>query len=419
MIMKTSAASTTSECDDNGNGRNSALPATSAFPDFAPWPSFSPAEIEAVNRVLQSGNVNYWTGEEGRTFEREFADWTGTRFAIALANGTLALEAALDGVGIAPGDDVVVPCRTYVATASSVAMKGARPVFADVDPVSQNVTAATIRAVLTPRTRAVIVVHLAGCPCDMDSILELAREKGLKVIEDCAQALGATYRGRRVGSFGDIGAFSFCQDKIMTTGGEGGMITTNDESSFSRMWSLKDHGKNCDRVFSSSHPPGFRWLCDSFGSNWRMTEMQAAIGRVNLPHLAGWVKTRREHAAFLLDGFKDLKGLRLIVAPPEVTHAYYKLYAFVRPETMRPGWSRDRLLAEIAARGVPCFVGSCSEVYREAAFVRAGFVPAAPCEVSRGLGETSLMFLCHHTLSRAALEKTVAVVRAVAGEACT
>jgi dTDP-4-amino-4,6-dideoxygalactose transaminase len=234
---------------------------------LAPWPSFTPEEADAVQKVLLSNKVNYWTGTEGREFEKEFAAYCGAKHAIALTNGTVALELALFALGIGPGDEVITTSRTFIASASCIVMRGATPVIADVDPVSQNVTAETIRPLITPRTRAIIAVHLAGWPCDMDPILALAREHGLKVIEDCAQCHGATYKGRPVGSLGDVAAFSFCQDKIMTTGGEGGMLTTRDTALWERAWAFKDHGKSFDAVYNRQHPPGFRWLHESFGTN--------------------------------------------------------------------------------------------------------------------------------------------------------
>src|ERR1039458_6044205 len=264
---------------------------------FAPWPHFTPDEVDAVSRVVQSGKVNYWTGSEGRLFEEEFAAFTGSKHAIALANGTVALELALHALGVGPGDGGVGASRTFIASASCAVMRGAVPVVADVDRNSQNITADTVRAALTPRTRAIIPVHLAGWPCDMDPILELARERGLWVIEDCAQAHGATYKGRTVGSMGDVNAFSFCQDKIMTTGGEGGLLTTNDPDKWARAWAFKDHGKSYDAVYNRTHLPGFRWLHESFGTNWRLTEIQSALGRVLLRKLPQMVEKRRGLAA--------------------------------------------------------------------------------------------------------------------------
>jgi len=385
---------------------------------FAPWPSFGAEEIEAAAGVLRSGKVNYWTGEEGRLFEQEFAAAVGSRYAIALSNGTVALELALFALGIGPGDEVVTTSRTFIASASAVVMRGATPVIAEVDPESQNLTAETVRQVLSPRTRAIIVVHLAGWPCDMDPLLDLAQAHGLKVIEDCAQAQGATYKGRMIGSLGAAAAFSFCQDKIMTTGGEGGMLTTSDPDLWERAWSFKDHGKSYEAVFRRPHPAGFRWLHESFGTNWRLTEMQSAIGRVLLGKLPGWVEQRRRNAAVLAGQLGRIPALRIPLPPAEVDHAYYKFYCFVRPERLREGWSRDRILEAIVARGIPCFTGSCSEIYLEKAFRDAGLGPPERYPVAKELGETSLMFLVHPTLNQVDMEDTGRVVADVLAESC-
>jgi dTDP-4-amino-4,6-dideoxygalactose transaminase len=387
------------------------------IPVIAPWPQFEPDEVLAAMSVLQSGRVNYWTGEENRAFEREWADFVGTKHAIALANGTVALDLALFALGIGSGDDVLVTPRSYVASASSVAMCGARPVFADVDPDSQNVTVATLRAALTPATRAIVVVHLAGWPCDMPAIMDFAREHKLKVIEDCAQAHNATIavekQDQQVGSFGDIGCFSFCQDKIMTTGGEGGMLVTNDDALWRAAWSHKDHGKSYERVFNEHHPPGFRWLIESFGTNLRLTEMQAAIGRVQLRKLAQWSEARRRNASVLRTALSALPWLRVPWPADDRRHAAYRLYAFVRPERLPKGWDRDRLMSAINASGVPCFVGGCPEIYREKAFVEGGLAPLERLPVARQLGETSMSFLVHPTLSEQAIRECAATLTRV------
>ena len=379
---------------------------------FAPWPVFAEEEIRAAAEVLRSGKVNYWTGDEGRRFEREFAEFSGCRHAIALANGTVALEAALRALGVGPGDEVITTARTFIASASCAVAVGAKPVIADIDRESQNLTADTIHAALTPKTKAIVAVHLAGWPCEMDEILALAREHGLKVVEDCAQAHGASYKGRPVGSLGDAAAFSFCQDKIMTTGGEGGMLTTNREEVWRRAWSYKDHGKDYDAVYAPHHPAGFRWLHGSFGSNWRMTEMQAAIGRVVLPKLPQWVDARRRHAAMLDQRLQDISGLRVPRPPAHLRHAYYKYYVFVRPERLRKSWDRDRMMQAIHAAGVPCSVGSCGEIYREAAFAATG-ARETRLPVAKELAETSLMFMVHPTLSEESIQHTCAVVEEV------
>jgi dTDP-4-amino-4,6-dideoxygalactose transaminase len=367
---------------------------------LAPWPCFSEEEINAVGDVLRSGRVNYWTGDQCRAFERECAAWTNTTHAIAVANGTLALDLALAGLGVGPGDEVVVTPRTFIASVSCVVNAGARPVFADVDRDSGNIEAHTIERVLTDKTRAIIPVHLGGWPCDMQAIMDLARSRGIAVVEDCAQAHGARSRGRPVGGIGDIGAWSFCQDKIMTTGGEGGMVTLNDSERWSAMWSFKDHGKSWKAVYEREHPEGFRWLHESFGTNWRMLEMQAAIGRIQLGRLAGWTQARTRNAHRFAEIAARFPGaLRTPMPRPDDVHAYYRFYTYIRPEGLGSGWSRDRIIAEVNQRGVPLFQGSCSEVYREKAFEGTGIAPPQRLSGALDLGETSLMFLTHPTLT--------------------
>jgi dTDP-4-amino-4,6-dideoxygalactose transaminase len=374
--------------------------------NFPPWPSFTEEEALAVQQVLLSNRVNYWTGQEGRNFEREFAQWVGVKHAVAVANGTVALDLALKALGVGPGDEVVVTPRTFLASVSSIVNAGAVPVFADIDPDSQNLTAETIQRVLSPRTKAIICVHLAGWPCEMDPIMALAQKAGLWVIEDCAQAHGAKYKGQSVGSIGHVGAWSFCQDKIMTTGGEGGMVTTSNTVLWKRMWAYKDHGKSWDAVYEQEHPPGFRWLHESFGTNWRMTEMQAAIGRIQLKRMAGWNEKRLAYAQKIWAVATGLPGLRVPSVPAHVHHAAYKCYVFVRPEKLAPGWSRDRILQELIAEGVPAYSGSCSEVYLEKAFDNKAFRPQERLPVAKVLGETSLMFLVHPTLRLDHIQQT-------------
>ncbi|WP_108444423.1 DegT/DnrJ/EryC1/StrS family aminotransferase [Halomonas denitrificans] len=376
------------------------------------WPCFEEDELEAVSRVLRSGWVNYWSGEEGVSFEREFAAFHDVPHAIALANGSVALELALYALGVGPGDEVVVTPRSFMASVSCVVARGAQPVFADVDPDSGNLTAESVRAVLTPRTRAIIAVHLAGWPCDLDALRTLADQCGLWLIEDCAQAHGATWRGRLVGSIGDAAAFSFCTDKIISTGGEGGMLLLRDKETWRRAWSYKDHGKSWEAVHSE-HALGFRWLHESFGTNWRLTEMQSAIGRVQLRKLPAWKRARRANAERIWATARTCPGLRAPEPPSHIEHAAYKAYVFVEPERLRPGWDRDRILAEIVAAGVVCLVGSCSEIYREKAFLGSGWVPKRSLPVAKHLGEVALMFLCDPTLTEAELELNCQVMKEV------
>ncbi|OAA19007.1 putative PLP-dependent enzyme [Frankia sp. EI5c] len=364
------------------------------------WPRFSADEIRAVQAALSSGRVNYWTGDQGRAFEREYAAAVGAGHGIAVANGTVALELALRALGVGPGDEVIVPSRTFMASASCVATVGARPVFADVDPDSGNLTARTAQAAITGHTRAVIAVHLGGWPVDMDPLMHLARDAGLAVVEDCAQAHGACYRGRPVGGFGDVAAWSFCQDKILTTAGEGGFVTTGDRAVWRHVWSYKDHGKDPDLLATPHDGAGFRWTHTTIGTNARMHELAAAAGRVALRSLPDWVRRRRENGGALLRRLGALPQLRVPLPPDEPdTHAsYYRAYAYLRPETLRPGWDRDRVLRAIRAEGIPCSVGSCGEVYRERAFAGAG-PGVGRLPVAARLADTSLAFLVHPTLT--------------------
>lgn len=385
---------------------------------FSPWPKFTDEEAEKIQQVLLSNKVNYWTGNECRQFEEEFASWCGSSFAIAVSNGTLALELALKCLGIGPGDEVIVTPRTFLASVSCVITVGATPVFADINPNSQNINAESIATVLTPRTRAIVCVHLAGYPCEMDEIMEIAGTNNLFVIEDCAQAHGASYKGKSVGSIGHIGAWSFCQDKIMTTGGEGGMVTTNDKGLWETMWSYKDHGKSWKAIYEKKHPQGFRWLHESFGSNYRMTEIQAAIGRIQLKKMLAWNTSRTENASIILDTCRDFRdALRVPTIPEYIHHAWYKCYVFINSKGLKKGWNRDLVIDAINADGVPCYQGSCSEVYLEKAFDETRWRPKERLKYAKELGETSMMFLVHPSLKDSEVRKTCNVIENIMNQA--
>lgn len=370
--------------------------------ELGPWPFFAPDEVAAATAVLQSGRVNYWTGNEGRLFEKEYAEHFGASHAVAMANGTVTLDAALKVLGIGEGHDVVVTPRSFMASASTVVMAGARPVWADLDRTNGNISAETIERALTPKTKAILPVHIAGWPCDMAPIMELARSRGLFVIEDCAQAHGAKLDGQSVGTFGDIASWSFCQDKIMTTAGEGGMLTMDREDLWEQCWSIKDHGKSFDAVYNRQHQPGFRWLHETFGTNWRMTEVCSAVGRAQLRKLGEWTEIRTRNAEIILSYLEPLPALRVEKPSENVKHAYYKVYFYVRPESLKSEWSRDRIMIETHELGVPLMSGSCCEMYLEKNFRDAGLAPSERLPVAKELGETSLMTLCHPTMSEEA-----------------
>ncbi len=380
---------------------------------FPAWPFFAQDEIDATIEVLVSGKVNYWTSDECKAFESEFAAAFGRRFGIALANGTLALELALHALGIGAGDEVIVPSRTFIATASSVVMRGAKPVVVDVDPVSGNISAETVAPAITARTKAIIPVHMAGWPCDMNPLLELADRHGVHIIEDCAQSHGATYGGRPVGSFGTCAAFSFCQDKIMTTGGEGGMLLTDDESLWRRAWEYKDHGKSLQAVSRIMHPPGFRWLHESFGTNWRMSAMQAAIGRQQLKKLPNWLDQRRNNALTLARGLAKVPGLFIPLPESNMSHAWYKFYALLELDQLKTDWTQPRVIDSINAEGIPCMAGSCCEIYKEKAFSCTSFSLAESLPNAELMSRRSLMFMVHPTLGAGEMADTVAAVSKV------
>lgn len=381
--------------------------------EFSPWPNFTEEEITAVSKVLASNKVNYWTGDEGRKFENEFAAYTNCKYAVALANGTLALDLALHALNIGQGDEVIVTSRTFIASISSIVNAGATPVFADVELDNQNISARTISAVLTDKTKAIICVHLAGWPCEMDDIMALAEQHNLFVIEDCAQAHGAKYKGRSVGSIGHIGAWSFCQDKIMTTGGEGGMLTTNNEKLWRKAWAFKDHGKSYQAVYETEHPPGYRWLHESFGTNWRLTEMQSAIGRIQVKRMPQWTKIRTQYAKEIFKVCQNYSFINVQHTPDYIEHAFYKCYVTINPENLPSSWSRDKIISAITELGVPCYTGSCSEVYKEKAFENTAYSPKKPLKNAQILGETSLMFLVHPTLKNEEISKTCKVLKEV------
>lgn len=384
---------------------------------FSPWPCYDEEEKQAVLDVMSSNKVNYWTGQEGREFEKEFAEFSDCQYAVAVANGTVALDLAWVALDMPAGTEVIVTSRTFLASVSSIVLAGLVPVFVDVDLDTQNVSVETIRQKITPNTGAILCVHLAGWPCDMDAINALADQHNIFVVEDCAQAHGAKYKGKSVGGLGDIGAWSFCQDKIMTTAGEGGMVTTNNKEFWNKMWSYKDHGKSWQAIYEKSHPPGFRWLHESFGTNWRLTEMQSAVGRIQLKKMPQWRKMREQYGLQIFATANKCPALRVPIIPDNIEHAYYKCYVFVEALKLKSGWDRDRIMQSINDKNVPCFSGSCSEVYLEKAFDNTSFRPSTPLENAISLGESSLMFLVHPTLTQQEIDLTCEVIGSVMSEA--
>ena len=371
------------------------------------WPLMNSKMINSVADVLTSGKLNQWNNSAVKEFEKKYAKYVGCNYAVAVFNGTVALELCVKTLGIKEGDEVIVTPRTFLASASCCAWYGIKPVFVDVDKNSQNITLETIKSAITNKTKAVILVHLAGWPCDLEEICCFCREKGIYIIEDCAQAHGAKYKGKSVGRWGDNNAWSFCQDKIITTGGEGGMITTNCPHLFKRAWSLKDHGKGYDTVFNTKHPSGFRWLHKNIGTNWRMMPMQAVIGSHALDELESWVQHRRGIATLYNDELKNIEGIRLTIPPDYIYHSYYKYYFFLNPD--RFNCSRDELIEQINKEGVFCQVGSCSEIYKEDALKH--YAPNNQLQITQNLFKTALLLKCDPCISIELAKKDINIIK--------
>ena len=372
-------------------------------PNIAPWPNYEADEIEAATETLSSGKVNYWTGELGKQFELAYATHVGQNYAIAVSNGTVALELALRALGIGTGDEVIVASRSYVASASCVMMVGATPIFADVDINSGNITHETVQPLISNKTKAIIPVHVGGWPCDMPAIMDLANNHQVVVIEDCAQAHGAFVGGKPVGSWGHAAIFSFCQDKIISTGGEGGMLLLRDEESYKKAWAYKDIGRSYDAVYHKEHADGFRWLVETAGSNFRMTEFQAAIGLTQLTKLPNWIAKRNNNANSLIKTLNqfDFFETPMLASSEGSQNAYYRLYTKVKVGTIKNGLSgcdlRNYIINQLVTAGVPCFSGSCAEIYREKLFANLSSFYRLPNATS--FSDYALCFLVHHTIT--------------------
>jgi dTDP-4-amino-4,6-dideoxygalactose transaminase len=363
------------------------------------WPRYAADEIQAAVRVLASGRVNSLVhGDECRSFEHEFAEYIGMPHALSLANGTVALELAFRALGVGAGDEVIVPARSFFASASAVVAAGAVPIFADILGDSHNIDPADVARLISPRTRAILCVHLAGWPCDMAALSQIARDNGLWLVEDCAQAHGAAIDGRKAGSFGDAAAFSFCTDKIMSTGGEGGILLLRDEAVMRRAWAYKDHGKSLEKMGQGSL--GFRYVHDSFGTNWRMTEMQAAIGRVQLRKLPVWLERRRSNAEALRQLLRGHPLVQVPDVPPEIEHACYRLYVMLDTAGFAPGTGRADVLAAMLGTGINAGTGCCPDMSREQAVLDSSHPNRRPLPVAADIGERSLMLPVDHLLGR-------------------
>ena len=378
------------------------------------WPVFDDNMIQSVTDILKSGKVSQWTNPTVNKFEKKFADYIGCKYAVAVFNGTVALELCIKALGLKAGDEVIVTPRTFVASASCCAWYGITPIFVDVDKNSQNITLDNIKEAVTERTKAVMLIHLAGWPCELEEICNYCKKNGIYVIEDCAQAHGAKYKGKSVGAWGDINAWSFGQDKIITTGGEGGIVTTNNEKLYKIAWSIKDHGRGYDIVFNKVHKPGFRWLHERIGTNWRMLPIQAVIGIHALDKLDEWVQHRRYIANIYNNNLKDVNGIRLTI-PDEtkIYHSYYKYYFFIDIDLDSNKFSitRDEIIQKINDNNIFCQVGSCGEIYKENALKK--YAPNKELLNTKELFETSLLLKCDPTITKEKALKNILKIKEI------
>lgn len=324
---------------------------------FTGWPIFDDREVSAVEEVVRSGKWGCLSGTKVSEFEKKFAEFQGAKYGICIVNGTAALEVALRAVGVKAGDEVIVPPYTFIASASAVLMIGAIPVFVDVEPESYNLDPTKIEAAITPKTKAILAVHIAGGPADMDGIMAVAKKHGLKVVEDAAQAHGAEWDGRRVGAIGDAGTFSFQASKNLNSG-EGGIVVTNDPEVYSKAWSLHNIG----RV-----PDGQWYEHRILGWNMRMTEFQAAILLAQMERLEDQMKTRDENARYLSEELSKIEGISPLKRHPKATsHAYHLFVLRYDPKAFNDA-PRSAFIKALQAEGIPCSSGYVP-LYKEQLF---------------------------------------------------
>lgn len=333
------------------------------------WPSFSEDAIQAVEAVLRSGKVNYWSGPKGMEFEKKFAAWQGSKYAISCATGTAALHIALASLGIGPGDEVIVPSYTFIATSFSVVQAGAIPRFADVNIEDHCISIESAEKLVTKRTKAIIPVHLYGNVCDMDKVLAFAKKHNLYVIEDNAEAFGGYYKGKKTGTLGHMAACSFCQNKTFTTGGEGGMVTTDNDDWAWTARSFRDHGYDVkERMNLLALEQKLPYIHNMVGWNYRMTEMQSAIGLAELDRIDNWnLPARKRNANIIMDILRDLPQIRFMpIDTKDRQNGWYVMAFSLNIEDMN--CDIYQFVKAAAAEGTPCWKVFWPQCHTERAY---------------------------------------------------
>ena len=375
------------------------------------WPNFSKDLISNVGRIIGSGKINYTEGPYGIKFEKEFSKFIGNKYSIAICNGTAALEVAIKSLRLPKNSEIIVPARSFFSSASCIVNTGYNPVFADVNLLTQNITINEIKRKITKKTKAIICVHLAGLPCDMPSIKKLANKKKIKIIEDCSQAHGASINNKQVGSFGDISTWSFCNDKIMSTLGEGGMISTNKKNLYEFCKRYINHGTNYK---NNKKTEKFIYNKDYFGTNLRITEIQSFAGLEQLKNLKK-IQNKRENISKiyfdLISNYQDF--FNYYYPSKKIKSAWYRLYFFLKSDVKNYQKIRFKIIKDLRKNNLKCFTGSCPEIYLEKAFKKLNNFKPVRLKNCKILGETSIALDINHTLEYSIHKKKILILRNV------
>lgn len=374
---------------------------------YSIWPTYDKKLIKTISEIIASGKVNYLFGNYGKKFEKKFSKYHGLNYSVAVSNGTVGLELALASLDLKADDEILVTPRSYYSSVSCIIRNNLKPVFVDIDPLTQNICIKDLTKKINKKSKCIICVHLGGLPCDMDKIIPLAKKNNIKVIEDCSQAHGAKINKKIVGTFGDIGVWSFCNDKIISTLGEGGMVSTNNKKIFEKIWSLKDIGKNYQKYHSKIINFKFRWLHDDIGTNARLTEVQSYAGFHQIKQLNKFIYHRQQNASYVYSQLKTVPCLKFIIAPKKYTNVFYRLNFLFDDKYSSKKLSRDKILKDLSKK-INIREGSCPEIYKEKYFRKNFFMK---CPNAEFIGKNSLSLQVDQTITKKNLHLTTKILK--------